>query len=202
MRARAVQILILAPDRSRRRDEALHAFLAERAFRVRTLRDARRAAALVGRGQAQAVLLVPPARTPSLEELLARLRDANDDVPVVVLAMRPSVEEAAAAVAGRAFAYLSGEAFGAELDACLERILVEKGYVRTAEGRLLGVVGTRLREARTAQGLTLKQLAHRTGLSVSLVSQVERARNAPSLATLYQMCRALRLKLADLFAGY
>ena len=48
--------------------------------------------------------------------------------------------------------------------------------------------------------LTLKQLAKRTGLSVSLLSQIERAESSASVTSLYKIAHALKIRLTELFA--
>ncbi|MFF8592456.1 helix-turn-helix domain-containing protein [Streptomyces sp. NPDC015220] len=61
-------------------------------------------------------------------------------------------------------------------------------------------IGDRLRELRVADGLSLRALAARTGLSPALLSQVERGVTDPSLATLRRLADAHRVPLAGLFA--
>ncbi|MCA9559891.1 MAG: helix-turn-helix transcriptional regulator, partial [Myxococcales bacterium] len=50
--------------------------------------------------------------------------------------------------------------------------------------------------------LTLKQLARRTGLSVSLLSQIERAESSASVSSLYKIAVALGVRLTVLFGEY
>ncbi len=45
----------------------------------------------------------------------------------------------------------------------------------------------------------MKQLARRTDLSVSLLSQIERAESSASISSLYKIASALRLRMSDLF---
>jgi len=59
----------------------------------------------------------------------------------------------------------------------------------------------RLKEARTAQDLTLKELAEHTGLSVSYLSDIERGRTNPSLSTLETLAAALGMSVIDLLTG-
>ena len=54
-------------------------------------------------------------------------------------------------------------------------------------------------EGRTRQSLTLKQLARRTGLSVSLLSQIERAESSASISSLYKIASALKVPMSELF---
>ncbi len=53
------------------------------------------------------------------------------------------------------------------------------------------IVGTRMRELREAKGLTLKQLAELTGLSVGFLSQLERQDADPSVRALNLIGKAL-----------
>ena len=59
----------------------------------------------------------------------------------------------------------------------------------------------RLKEIRTARDLTLKELANRTGLSVSYLSDIERGRTNPSLNTLESLAIALEMTVIDLLTG-
>lgn len=205
MRVKPLQAVVLDLARVRSREEVLHERLADGGFRAKTIRDARRVQVLVANGQAQIVVVVLGRKSESgLEALLARFGHANPDVPVVVLSIRPTLEQAVDSVRGRAFDYIAydGTKGTEDLDRCLERIIDEKGYTRSLEERLLRAVGERIRDARSERELTLRQLAQRTGLSVSLISQIELAKSSASLATLFKLSRALRIRLSDLFGGY
>jgi transcriptional regulator with XRE-family HTH domain len=59
-------------------------------------------------------------------------------------------------------------------------------------------MGERLRVERRRQGLSLRELAARVGISPSLISQVETGRAAPSVRTLYTLARELSVSLDDL----
>jgi transcriptional regulator with XRE-family HTH domain len=59
-------------------------------------------------------------------------------------------------------------------------------------------LGTRIREARTNQGITLQDMAERTGLSKSLLCQVENDKTSPSLQTLDKIAEALMIPAAYL----
>jgi transcriptional regulator with XRE-family HTH domain len=61
-------------------------------------------------------------------------------------------------------------------------------------------LGRRLRLARTNRGISLGQLAERTGLTKSLLSQVERAVSAPSLSSLRRMAQALEVPISQLLS--
>jgi XRE family transcriptional regulator, regulator of sulfur utilization len=59
----------------------------------------------------------------------------------------------------------------------------------------------RLKEMRKARDFTLKELAARTGLSVSYLSDLERGRTTPPLPTLDTLAVALDITVLDLLTG-
>jgi transcriptional regulator with XRE-family HTH domain len=59
----------------------------------------------------------------------------------------------------------------------------------------------RLKEMRRARDFTLKELAARTGLSVSYLSDLERGRTMPPLPTLERLAMALEITVLDLLTG-
>lgn len=70
-----------------------------------------------------------------------------------------------------------------------------------APGRMLRALGRQIRELRKARNMTLSELASRTGLSVSYVSQVERSISSPSVVALYEISRALNVNVSFFFAA-
>lgn len=61
-------------------------------------------------------------------------------------------------------------------------------------------LGARIKNLRISQRVLLKELAKKTGLSISFVSQVEREKTSPSLDSLSKICSALGVSLAHLFS--
>jgi transcriptional regulator with XRE-family HTH domain len=59
----------------------------------------------------------------------------------------------------------------------------------------------RLKELRNERQLTLKELAERTELSVSYLSDIERGRTVPTLATLETLANALAVTVIDFLSG-
>ena len=64
-----------------------------------------------------------------------------------------------------------------------------------------GRMGERLRVARRAQGLSLRELSQRLGVSASLISQVETGRANPSVSTLYAIAAELDVSIDELLFG-
>jgi transcriptional regulator with XRE-family HTH domain len=60
-------------------------------------------------------------------------------------------------------------------------------------------VGARIRALRSRQALTLKDVAERTGVSVSMLSMLERGVASASVGTLVSVASALGVHMADLF---
>jgi transcriptional regulator with XRE-family HTH domain len=56
----------------------------------------------------------------------------------------------------------------------------------------------RLKAARRAQGLSLEAVANLSGVSRSMVSQIERGESSPTIATLWNLTRALQVDFAGL----
>lgn len=59
-------------------------------------------------------------------------------------------------------------------------------------------MGQRLRAARQARDLTLRELAQRLGVSPSMISQIETGRASPSVSTLYAIASELDVSLDEL----
>ncbi len=59
----------------------------------------------------------------------------------------------------------------------------------------------RLKAARRAQGLSLEAVANLSGVSRSMVSQIERSESSPTIATLWNLTRALQVDFAGLLDG-
>jgi transcriptional regulator with XRE-family HTH domain len=68
-----------------------------------------------------------------------------------------------------------------------------------AHAALMANIGERLREERTRQGISQRELASRLGLSPSLISQIETGRSKPSVSTLYSIVTELRMSVDRLF---
>jgi transcriptional regulator with XRE-family HTH domain len=70
-----------------------------------------------------------------------------------------------------------------------------------AAGADLVSLGRRIRNARLARQMTLEELARAAGLSKSVLSQVERGTTNPTLATLWNVAKALALDPLALFGS-
>ena len=66
---------------------------------------------------------------------------------------------------------------------------------------ILNQLPGRLRLARREQGLSLDAVAKLSGVSRSMVSQIERGESSPTIATLWNLTRALQVDFAGLLDG-
>lgn len=63
-------------------------------------------------------------------------------------------------------------------------------------------IGGRLREERRRLGLTLQDVADRSGLSLGMISKIENAQTSPSLRTLARLSQALEVPVTTFFRGF
>jgi transcriptional regulator with XRE-family HTH domain len=61
--------------------------------------------------------------------------------------------------------------------------------------------GTTIRRKREGLGLTLEELAERSGLSPNYVGSVENGRRDPSLSTILALAKGFRVPAAELLGG-
>jgi transcriptional regulator with XRE-family HTH domain len=66
--------------------------------------------------------------------------------------------------------------------------------------RLRTSIGLRLKELRSARGMSVRTLAKKVELTSGFISQVENGRQMPSIATLVRLCAALDIDVGDMFA--
>ncbi len=65
------------------------------------------------------------------------------------------------------------------------------------ESLLLVNIGQRLRDIRSERGLTIRDLARKSGLNVNTLSMIENGKNSPSLETLLQLSLTLETSMAS-----
>lgn len=132
-------------------------------------------------------------------EVLREIRKWDDDIAVIVATGYPTVDTAVDSLKLAASDYVKKPVEPAVFLETVRNVLNKKGISRDPEADLHRNIGRFIREGRTTQGLTLKQLARRTGLSVSLLSQIERAESSASISSLYKIASALKVPMSDLF---
>ena len=135
-------------------------------------------------------------------DLLTQIRKADDDIAVIILTGYPSLETATASIEHDVSAYIRKPFSIDEFRDAIGRIAKKKGLVLRREDELHMTIGRNIRELRKARGLTLKQMSRRTKLSVSLLSQIERAESSASVSSLFKVATALDVKITNLFGEF
>jgi len=134
-------------------------------------------------------------------EVLRRIRAIDTDIAVVIFTAHPNLDSAVASMKLDAVDYIKKPFNVDEFREVLGRVMKKKGLARTPEEQLHKIIGDTIRTLRKEKELTLKQMSRRTGLSISLLSQIERAESSPSISSLYKIAVALDSKIHDLFGN-
>ena len=195
-----VRVLVVDDDQAIL--EFMETFLTKDGFEVTTLASAKDAPEEVKDGGYHLVVL--DLMMPGLGgvEVLEQIRKVDTDVAVVIFTGYPSLDTAVQSMKLDAVDYLKKPFNPDEFREVLDRVMRKKGLLRTPEENLHRVIGETIRGLRKDRGLTLKQMARRTGLSVSLLSQIERAESSASISSLYKIATALDVRIQDLFGEY
>jgi DNA-binding NtrC family response regulator len=195
-----VRVLVVDDDQAIL--EFMETFLTKDGFEVTTLANPKDAPAEVKDGGYHLVVL--DLMMPGLGgvEVLEQIRRVDSDVAVVIFTGYPSLDTAVQSMKLDAVDYLKKPFNPDEFREVLDRVMRKKGLLRTPEENLHRVIGETIRGLRKDRGLTLKQMARRTGLSVSLLSQIERAESSASISSLYKIATALDVRIQDLFGEY
>ncbi len=192
-----LNILVLDPDEET--NLQIKSILSDEGYQVSALTDPAGAVEEVFRNRYQLVLVdVSPDNAAGMKALRA-LRGSDSDLCIVATTDFPTVEMAVLSMKQEAFNYLRKPLVADDLKAVVRDAIREKGLLVDLELRLNLEVGRRIREQRHSRPLTLKQLANRTGLSVSLISQIELGKSAASMSTLHKLATALGTKITYFF---
>ena len=196
----AVRILIVDDDRAI--CDYMQTLLERDGYAVKALGDPLQVEEEVRTGGYHLIIL--DLMMPKLDgiEVLKRIRKLDSDVAVVIFTGYPSLDTAVRSMKLDAVDYLRKPFNPEEFRAVVDRVMRKKGLLRSPEEDLHRVIGQTIRDLRKARDLTLKQMARRTGLSVSLLSQIERAESSASIGSLYKIAVALDSRIQDLFGDY
>ena len=196
------QVRILVVDDDKAICEYVQTVLEKDGFSVKTLTNPLVAEEEVRHGDFHLILL--DLMMPKLDgiEVLRRIRKVDNDIAVVIFTGFPNLESAVQSMKLDAVDYIKKPFNVDEFRDVLDRVMKKKGLARTPEEQLHRTIGDTIRNLRKEKDLTLKQMAKRTGLSVSLLSQIERAESSASISSLYKIAVALDSRIQDLFGQY
>jgi CheY-like chemotaxis protein/DNA-binding XRE family transcriptional regulator len=195
--ASEVRILVIDDDAAVCR--VMQAALAPNDFKVDTVSDPSRTEEAI-KGPAYHVIILDYV-IPGLEseQVLAWLREYQPDASIIVVTAYPSIDSALSCLRARTYDYLTKPFQVAHLQKTVARCLEGRGLLRMSESALRESLGTAIRERRKGLGLTLAQMAQRTGVSLGYLSQIELGKNSASIETLYRISLGLGLRMSDLF---
>ena len=195
----SVRILIVDDDKAI--CDYMQTLLEKDGFTVKTLSDPTLVEEEVRQGEYHVMIL--DVMMPKLDgiEVLKRVRAVDSDVAVIMFTAHPNLDTAVASMKLDAVDYIKKPFNVDEFREVLARVMKRKGLARTPEEQLHRIIGDTIRSMRKEKELTLKQMSRRTGLSISLLSQIERAESSPSISSLYKIAVALDSKIHDLFGN-
>ena len=196
----SIRVIVIDDDAAIR--DLLETVLTRDGFEVTCLDDPTKADAEVRAGRFHLCLLDIMMPHQDGLETLRKIRKIDKDLAVVMVTGYPSLDTAVQSMKLDALDYLRKPFTVEELRAVVDRVLKKKGLSRTPEEQLHRTIGDTIRNLRKEKDLTLKQMAKRTGLSVSLLSQIERAESSASISSLYKIAVALDARIQDLFGDF
>jgi DNA-binding response OmpR family regulator len=135
------------------------------------------------------------------EQVFGWVRDLQPHASIIVITGYPSIDSALSCLRARTYDYITKPFQVAHLREVVTGCLKAKGLLRMSEDALRESLGAAIRERRKSLGLTLAQMAARTDVSLGYLSQIELGKNSASIETLYRICLALGIKMAELFAA-
>ena len=195
----SVRILIVDDDKAI--CDYMQTLLEKDGFTVKALSDPTLVEDEVRQGDYHVLIL--DLMMPKLDgiEVLKRVRAIDTDVAVIIFTAHPNLDTAVASMKLDAVDYIKKPFNVDEFREVLARVMRKKGLARTPEEQLHRIIGDTIRMLRKEKDLTLKMMSRRTGLSISLLSQIERAESSPSISSLYKIAVALDSKIQDLFGN-
>jgi CheY-like chemotaxis protein len=192
-----VRILVLDDD-----DTVCHliqAALEPQQFQIDAVSDPTRMEAQVSSYSYDLIILDYQIPGLPAEQILGLIRQHQPDASIIVVTAYPSIDSALQCLRARTYDYLTKPFQISHLQSIVIRCLESKGLLRLSELALRETLGAIIRERRKTLGLTLAQMAQRTGISLGYLSQIELGKNSASIETLYRISLGLGVKLADLF---
>jgi CheY-like chemotaxis protein/DNA-binding XRE family transcriptional regulator len=195
--ANEVRILVLDDDESICR--MIQAALGSSAFKVDTVSQPTQVQEVLQSRLYHVIVL--DYVLPGLEsaQVLDWVRETQPDASIIVVTAYPSIDSALSCLRARTYDYLTKPFQISHLQRVVTRCLEGRGLLRMSEEALRESLGAVIRERRKGLGLTLAQMARRTGVSLGYLSQIELGKNSASIERLYRIALGLGMKMAELF---
>lgn len=195
------QIKVLVVDDDKDVCVFLETFLTRHNYRVRYTTEPGEAIPILKEEVFQIVILDVAMPEINGVELLKMIRRVDNDICVIILSAYPTFDNAVETFRSDAFDFITKPFETDELLKVLERAAKQRGLITDLGQLTTEQVARSVRRLRTSRNLSLRQLASRTGLSPSLIFQIEHAQTSPSLATITKLASALKTPVGDFFGG-
>jgi CheY-like chemotaxis protein len=196
-RSSEVKILVLDDDSAVCR--VIQAALAPNDFKIEVISDPTRIEPALREQPYHLIILDYVIPGLESEDVLTWVREYQPQASLIVVTAYPSIDSALSCLRARTYDYLTKPFPIAQLQKTVLRCLEGRGLLRMSESALRESLGAAIRERRKALGLTLAQMAQRTGVSLGYLSQIELGKNSASIETLYRISLGLGIKMAELF---
>ena len=177
--------------------ETVQLILETEGYNVRIFKNPNRALSAAKKTTYQ--LAIVDIKMPEMDgvQFIRRLKQIDRSVGSIIVTGYPGIESAREAMRDGAYDYITKPFRQEELVETVERVCCEKGLVYGKEDEANKLIGSRIREYRQEQKLTLREVSEKTHLTVAQLSQVERGKNAASLWALARISAALKVGLDD-----
>ena len=195
-----MDIRILVVDDDQDSVDLVEKILKKDGYRVVTLTDGRKVDEELRKNDIHLAIIDLKMPEVSGLDVVQTVKQHDSDCAVILMTGYATLDSAVSALRGGVVDYLRKPVREDELLGAVRRALAAKGLALLPEEELHRNIGSAIRDLRKKRTLTLKQLAKRTGLSVSLLSQIERAESSASVTSLYKIAHALKIRLPELFA--
>lgn len=192
-----IRVLILDDDPATCR--LIQAMLGNLGLTIDTLSDPAHAEEWLKSQQYHLIILdyVLPGLKP--EQTFQWINERQTEACVIVVTGHATIESALNCLRARVHDYVQKPIQYDQLRASVTRSLEAKGLLRMSEEALRESIGNVIRDRRKAHRMTLETMSRKTGVSLGYLSQIELGKNSASIETLYKICLALGLRMADLF---
>ncbi|MBI3073455.1 MAG: response regulator [Deltaproteobacteria bacterium] len=197
-----MDVRILVVDDDKDTCEYMKDLLALEGFKVETLSEPEQTVPKLREGKHQMVLLDLMMPGTSGLQVLEQIREYDKNIATMILTGYPTLETAVDAMKLEACDYIKKPFEVDEFRRAIRAALEKHGVLLSPEEDLHRSIGRIIRQLREEQGLKLRHLASRTGLSVSLLSQIERAESSASVSSLFKIAIALNHKMSEFFGDF
>lgn len=134
-------------------------------------------------------------------QLLQSIKELDNDSCVIMLSGFPTFERARETFKYGCFDFIPKPFENESLLETIKSAIKKYGFITDLNQKATSIIAQRVHDLRSEMKLSLRQLANRTGLSPSLIYQVEHGQTTPSIATISRIAAALNSGMEYFFKG-